>query len=370
MLIERIFNRLSCLAAFALLLSPAAIAVGSEEKDKTPAVKKEPAAKEEIAKPEKKDRYEMPEGGVAELVAFIEELEKFRPTNTREYFEYRQKAPAALESAANKILELEKDKESGAHKRASVILIRLSAQRIGQVDTEQQQSIVNQLTDYLSSKELAREDLSLAMNAARALERSGARKMAADAYEAFGKIIAESSDAQTASYGGVFAGPARRLNLIGNTLELQGTKLDGTKFDVTELKGKVVLVDFWATWCGPCVAEFPNIKKYYDKYRAEGFEVVGVSIDRDREKLEKYVEEKQVPWITLHEKDTKGRNPATERYGIFGIPTMFLVGRDGNVISIRARGEELDRLLVEQFGDVEASEDADSDSQASEDAET
>lgn len=147
----------------------------------------------------------------------------------------------------------------------------------------------------------------------------------------------------------MMAGAARRLSLVGKPLELSGTKLDGAKFDIQDLKGKVVLVDFWATWCGPCLAEYPNIKKAHEKYQAQGFEVVGVSIDEDREALETYVKEKNLPWITLHEKDAGGRNPATNHYGILGIPAMFLVDREGKVVSIRARGEELNRLLETQF---------------------
>jgi len=364
MVTERSFNRLSCLAAFALVSAFAVVAVGSEQEDETP------AAKEETAEPKAKDRYELPDGGVKELAAFIEELNAFRPTNTREFFEYRNKAPAALEAAARKILELEKNKDSDAYKGASIVLLRLSVGRISRVAADEQRTILDQFIDYFSSEELAREDLELAMNTARSLEDSGAQEMAAEAYEAFGKILADSDNPQLARNSEVFAGPARRLKLVGHVMELQGTKLDGTKFDLTELKGKVVLVDFWATWCGPCVAEFPNIKKNYDKYRAQGFEVVGVSLDAEREKLEKYVEKKEVPWITLHEKDNEGVNPAARRYGISSIPSVFLVGRDGNVISIRVRGEELDRLLAKQFGDVEATEDADSDAQTTEDAET
>ena len=83
-----------------------------------------------------------------------------------------------------------------------------------------------------------------------------------------------------------------------------------------------------------------------------------MSIDTNREVLEKYLEEEQVPWITLHEADDGGKNPATKYYGIMGIPTLFLVGRDGTVISIRARGAELNRLLAEQFGDDEEVDDA------------
>lgn len=360
MTLDVVVNRFAWIVPVTAVSLFVVAAMGAEEAKEAPKEEKKPVAKKEVAKPSADDCYAAPEGGVDELVKFIEALETIRPTNARDKFAHRQKAPVALRAAADKILELEKDKESDASKKATGVILRLDARRIAQVEADEQREILGKLTEYLSSKELARDDIGLAFNVGRALEYADAQEVAAEAYETFGKIFSDSDDEQLSSIGEMFAGSARRLKLVGKVLELKGTKLDGTKFDVAELKDKVVLVDFWATWCGPCRDEFPNIKKAYEKYHEHGFEVVGVSIDQERTSVEKYVEKQEVPWITLHEKDDAGKNPATKRYGIFGIPAMFLIGRDGKVISITARDRELPRLLEEQFGDVEATDDAES----------
>jgi thiol-disulfide isomerase/thioredoxin len=347
------------LAALGMTVSLAVPAMSADTDDKQPAkVEKAdsaqpatPAAGQD-AKPEPaKDRYAVPEGGVPELLAFVEGLQTFQPSDVNEYMEHRSKAPAALQAAAEKILQLEKDEKSAAYQKAKSVLLQDTVRRIGEMKPEEQQAAVDQVSARLAAagKELTREDVNLAMSAARGLEYSGSRDAAAAAYESFNKVFAGIGEPQLADLGELFAGSARRLKLVGNELELSGTKLDGQKFNLAELKGKVVLVDFWATWCGPCRAEFPHVKEAYEKHHAQGFEVVGVSLDQDRKALEQYVQEQQVPWITLHEPELQGRNPAARHYGIMGIPTMFLVGRDGKVISTQARGAELKRLLAEQF---------------------
>jgi thiol-disulfide isomerase/thioredoxin len=127
-------------------------------------------------------------------------------------------------------------------------------------------------------------------------------------------------------------------NHIGKPVDIKFTALDGTEVDLAKMKGKVVLIDFWATWCGPCVAEIPNVKAAYEKYHAQGFEILGISFDRegDKEKLIQFTKDKGMTWPQAF--DGKGwESDFAQRFNIQGIPTMWLIGKDGNLASANAR---------------------------------
>jgi thiol-disulfide isomerase/thioredoxin len=177
---------------------------------------------------------------------------------------------------------------------------------------------------------------------------AGAEQLARRAHETFVPLLAASGDARVHQLGDKLAAGLRRLAILGKPLVLDGMLLDGRRFEQKSLAGKVVLVDFWATWCGPCVAEMPNIRAQYEKYHDRGFEVVGISLDDDRAAVAQFVEANGLPWPVILD----GRNAehsVADRYEIKALPTLFLIGRDGNVLSLLARGKDLETLLAEQF---------------------
>ncbi|ACB75378.1 TlpA family protein disulfide reductase [Opitutus terrae] len=126
--------------------------------------------------------------------------------------------------------------------------------------------------------------------------------------------------------------------------------LNGAPLSISGLKGKVVLVDFWATWCGPCVAELPNVLAAYGKYHDKGFEIVGISLDRSEDALKKFIAEKQMTWPQYF--DGKAWDSKLGRqYGITSIPATFLLDRDGKIIARDLRGKELEAELAKALGE-------------------
>ncbi len=116
--------------------------------------------------------------------------------------------------------------------------------------------------------------------------------------------------------------------------------INGKPIDLSAYKGKVLLMDFWATWCGPCMRELPNVLEAYKKYHKKGFEILGISFDQDRSQFEKVIKERGMTW--RHYFDGKGwGNEIGSIYNVHAIPHTILVGKDGKIVAINLRGERL-----------------------------
>ena len=235
-----------------------------------------------------------------------------------------------------------------ANEARRLVLVSDAQQILSTGDAKAAEGLVAKTAAMLAADPDDVQSAGLAMQLAGAFEHMpGGEAVAAAAYRSFGPAMAKSSNEQIQKMGEGFAGTLRRLSLPGHPMEINGTLLNGKPFDQKTLAGKVVLVDFWATWCGPCVAEIPNVLEQYEKYHKDGFEVVGISLDQEREALEKFVTDQKLPWPILFE-EPKGegwQHPLATFYGISGIPTVVLIGRDGNVITLDARGEKLGERL-------------------------
>ena len=170
--------------------------------------------------------------------------------------------------------------------------------------------------------------------------------------------IAFSPDGKTLATGGQGAvllwdmttppGEVPATPVVGQSLELVGTALDGQPLDPAAFRGKVTLVSFWATWCQPCVAELPELKSIYADLHERGLEVVGVSLDEHDTDLATFVKDQAIPWTILQGKsaDTAGQHqPLARMLGVSSVPKSFLIDGAGTIVAIDPPLHELGRLV-------------------------
>lgn len=384
-------------------LPAAAIAGGEENSDRTAdpiqLALAPPAKSGEEAKPKapasSTDPYAIPEGSVDELIDFIIQVQKTKPRGNSEeaQLEHANRVASAVVAAAEKILTIDPSDEQAraatrvafqalwhlvsiddetAGERIDALVAKLKDdKRPGLADMslensllrrtqawdnpseEAQAQFVADMKSLLSNGPLSQEKLQMAMGVAEMLEQMNETHSAAAVYEALIAALPKTEQAQ--EFVERMEATVRRLKLPGNFMEIAGTTLDGQAFDWDAYRGKVVLVDFWATWCGPCIRELPNVIENYRKFHAKGFDVVGISLDDDTEKVEEFITKREIPWVTLIDKDPKKRgwnSPLANQYGISGIPAAILVDREGKVVSLAAHGEELTELLEKLLGDA------------------
>jgi thiol-disulfide isomerase/thioredoxin len=127
---------------------------------------------------------------------------------------------------------------------------------------------------------------------------------------------------------------------------LEFTDLNGKTVTIEALKGKVVLVDFWATWCGPCTGETPNLLAVYEEFKDKGLEIIGISLDVDRRKLDDYIEQHRIRWPNYYD-GKRWDNAISKRFGVNGIPQIVLIDREGIVRQTNLRGERIREAVAE-----------------------
>lgn len=230
------------------------------------------------------------------------------------------------------------------------VLLRQRALTVGSADPDDQRRTVTDLSDVLASKvgeELTKADISVATAAGWALEDSGNHQLAASAFRQFAEAISASNDERVSQQAKTWEGIAKRLGLVGRKLELDGSLADGTALNWDAYRGKVVLVEFWPTWCS--ADELTATKRNYDLYGDRGFDVVICDIGAKDDSLAEFLDNEDVPWVVVHAASSSG-DRTLPMYGAGQLPTSILIDRQGKVVSLDARGPQLNQLLKQLIG--------------------
>ncbi len=141
------------------------------------------------------------------------------------------------------------------------------------------------------------------------------------------------------------------LNIGQKAPDFQSQSISGDDISLDSLEGQFVILEFWATWCGPCLPEIPHLKDLYEKYKNSGFAIVGISLDRDKETLMNFIDEREMEWSQIYiENGWEGELPRL--FNVSGIPRMYLLDPEGNIVGRDLRGEEMiskvESLIAEQ----------------------
>jgi len=387
--VRRIFHGPSLAVSLTLCLLCCTASAQSQETTAPPKAEEAAAAQSEL--------FPIPEGTAEELFAFIEKvqqaplpegqqtraasLEFFKAQITavlkacdkvdalkpgekaqvrclEERFMAYQNLTQIDDDAKNKLSQmvqkLQDDKRPDIVRLVSGYKLETTAPGFFRLEEPQQKGLIKDLLIYMDRFGIDNTSYAVGTGLGDAIEMSNTPEIAAPIFDALARELKRSGDPRMAPQVARYEGIARRLNLPGKFMEIQGTTVAGEEFDWKSYRGKVVLVDFWASWCGPCRAEIPNMKAQLEKYGDRGFAIVGISLDNTKDDYRRCIEREEITWVNLmsqNEGERSWNHPLAVHYGVGGIPMAILVDQQGKVVSLTATGAELNEHLARMLGE-------------------
>ncbi len=259
---------------------------------------------------------------------------------------------AAAIQAVELAKQLQRDKRPLLAREGKLIELSSRLREIPKMNQQQVNTFIGELIEIFSSSPLTKREIKIAQVTAQIFEQTGKLDSAQLVLQKTARLLEQSSNKQWKQIADQFKATARRYALPGHPMKLSGRTLKGKTIDIENYKGKVVLVQFWASWCTYCLQEMPHLLKLYHTYHEDGFEVIGVNLDNSAERARKIIEDAQLPWPQIFSTETEAmgmKNPLATYYGISTLPQSILIDRKGNVIRLQARGKILNRELERLF---------------------
>lgn len=282
----------------------------------------------------------------ATILKVLAAAKAMKPTGLAAY----RHMQTGIRDASNALLKVIADKNDAVRMQAELDAISSSAALMVNDTDEAREKIFERIQGYYEKrKELTLADVQSGMIVAFYLEMQPRKSPARDVYALLYKKLEEDPREEMQSLRVNLLANVRRLEMLGNKLDLEVQAIDGKPIKVDDYAGKFLIVDFFATWCQQCLAEVPRLKKHYEKYRSKGLEVISINLDEDRATLDNYLKQNPLPWPVVYDVASDPSEKLQVKYGISSLPTVLLLNKEGVVVSLEARGPELDRLVERIF---------------------